>query len=571
MGNGEFMNAEERNRITSNDYADLLVQSGTDIDRFSLFQDNTLNIIDRQYAVIHIPVINMTPNSIYKFGYSAIPSCYGLLSSLDEDPSKINVIREVPDYDLRGQGVLVGFVDTGIDYRNPVFKYSNNTSRIISIWDQTIESENNYPKNFNYGTEFSQDQINLALQNVDPLSIVPSTDDIGHGTMLAGIAAGFQDVEGGYMGISPEAELVIVKLKTAKPYLKDFYSIPAEAICYQENDIIFGVKYLAEVARRLKKPIAICIGLGTSQGDHGGRGLLSRYISDVGKTVGTAVVVANGNEGNRGHHYYGEINPAIGYHDVELNVATNDSGFSMELWGNTPTEFSVELFAPTDNFISSIPIRIGLKSTIELSYEDTSIIVDNQMKEPAVGNQLIIFRFKNPMPGIWKFRVSGKGDLPFTFHIWLPIVNFMKSGTLFLKPDPYTTIISPGTTRELITVTAYDHVTQKLYYYASNGYTVINEIKPDIAAPGVDLICPTINNQYVSSTGSSFAAAYTTGVAAMFLEWGVVKGNLPSINSVQLQWILIRGARRDPNLTYPNQNWGFGILDVYSAFDFSLL
>lgn len=330
---------------------------------------------------------------------------------------------------------------------------------------------------------------------------------------------------------------------------------------------MFGVNYLIQVAKRLKRPIAICIGLGTSQGDHAGHGMLSRYLSTVGETAGTAVIMAAGNEGNRGHHYYAEINPTNGYDNVELNVANNDSGFSMELWGSAPTEFSVEVFAPTGEFISRIPISFGDRKTIELSYEGTSIIVDNQIKELEISDQLIIFRFKNPMAGVWNFKISGEGDLPFTFHIWLPIVNFITEGTLFLKPNQFTTITSPGSTTIPITVTAYNHVDQNLYFNASNGYTVLNEITPEIAAPGVDLYYPTIGNQFVSSTGSSFAAAYTTGIAAMLLEWGVLRGNLTSINSVQLKRILIQSAKRDPNLPYPNKNWGYGILDIYNACD----
>ena len=240
------------------------------MDIVNALTDASINRIDRNYAVFHIPVAKMTPNSIYDFNYSSIPSCFGLMSnsdilsysslgSLQIDSSVDNTSNK-----LRGQGVLVGFVDTGIDYMNSVFKYADNTSRVVSIWDQTIESENNFPEDFNYGTEFSQEQINLALQNENPLS-VPSTDDIGHGTMLAGIAAGFQVEEGGYMGIAPDANFVIVKLKPAKPYLKDF---------------------------------AICIGVGTSQGSHGGRSKLSTYLALAGGKVGTAIIVAAGNEGN---------------------------------------------------------------------------------------------------------------------------------------------------------------------------------------------------------------------------------------------------------------------------------
>ncbi len=146
---------------------------------------------------------------------------------------------------MQGEGVIIGFIDTGIDYQHSAFLKDDKTTRILSIWDQSIDSSN-HPSGFLYGTEYKSEEINDALKNEDPLSIVPSTDLIGHGTMIAGVAAGSPAPEYEFSGTAPKADLLIVKLKEAKTYLKDFYVIPRLANAYQETDILLGIKYLEQ-------------------------------------------------------------------------------------------------------------------------------------------------------------------------------------------------------------------------------------------------------------------------------------------------------------------------------------
>jgi subtilisin family serine protease len=179
-------------------------------------------------------------------GYAVLPNLFGIASDAPLEASQILRLRNIPNYNLRGRGVLIGFVDTGIDYTNPVFSYADGTTKIISIWDQSLNTDQ-VPDGMAYGTEFSRNQINEALKNNDPLSIVPSKDEIGHGTMLAGIAAGNEVPEKGFYGVAPDAELVIVKLKQAKANLKAFFRVPEDRLCYQENDINMGYQYLIKL------------------------------------------------------------------------------------------------------------------------------------------------------------------------------------------------------------------------------------------------------------------------------------------------------------------------------------
>ncbi|MDF2544808.1 MAG: hypothetical protein K0S47_4526 [Herbinix sp.] len=560
------MTIEERNRIVSNDYADLLIRYSGNQSELQKFPDSTIQIIDFFNALVHVPVDQITNNIIMEQGYSVMPSLYGLISEISLEKSGITRIRSIPNFNLRGKGVLIGIMDTGIDYTNPVFTYADRTTKIASLWDQTIFSDN-YPNIAMYGTEYSRDQINEALRSSNPYDIVPSTDTIGHGTMLAGIAAGNEDAENGFSGVAPDAEFIIVKLKPAKSYLKDFFFVPEEAVCYQENDILFALNYLMDTAAILRRPLAICIALGTSQGAHDGRGILSSYLSFQADNVGISMVIASGNEGNSRRHFYGVIDPSIGYHVVELNVGEGEKGFSMELWGDSPSIYSLDILSPSGEYVPRITARLNENRDISFVFEQTMIYIDYQMVEAQSGEQLILIRFRNPSPGIWKFNVYGKGDIQLGFHIWLPMGEFISDNTYFVKSNPYTTILSLGNSRVPITVTAYNPEDDSLYMNASRGYTRIDEIKPELAAPGVNIVTPTIDQKYAFVTGTSPSAAHTTGVTALMLEWGIVRGNFRNMSTNNMKNLMIRGARRDQDRLYPNRDDGYGILDIFNIYD----
>ncbi len=555
------MTASESFKITSNEYADLIIDYNYNLEALSNYPNASYNIINQRYAVLYIPVSEMSYNAVYKYGYASIPKCYGFMYTSSVEPENDYYMRNLPMCDYMGKGVLIGLVDGGIDYRNTAFQYSDNTTRIVSIWDQSIESANRYPAGFYYGTEFGREQINQALQSEDPLSVVPSIETIGQGTAMAGIAAGCYNDRFSFSGTAPNTELAVVKLKPAKPYLKDYFGISEEHLCYQENDIMMGIKYLLEVAGNLQRPIVICLGLGSGQGSHIGEDFISKYISEIGEFPGVAVIIGAGEEGNRGGHYYGEIISPNYFNTAELNVGTNNENFTMELWGYPPNLLAVDIIAPGGDLIHHISSIYQQLNTIPVYYNNTTIYIDNRLQEPFTGAQLILLRFKNTEKGIWSFRISGSYDLVNRFHIWLPIHQFVSSTTYFLHPDTYTTISIPGNTVNLITVTAYNPADRELYHYASRGFTKNNEFKPDISAPGVNIMAPVGKNLFAYFTGTSLAAAYAAGIAARLMEWGVVNGNLTDMDCTFIRYILTSSARRDGTVNYPNQDWGFGILE----------
>jgi subtilisin family serine protease len=283
--------------------------------------------------------------------------------------------------------------------------------------------------------------------------------------------------------------------------------------------------------------------------------------------AGFGYIVAAGNEGNARRHYRGVVDPTIGYDTVELFIGENESGFSMELWGDPPSVFSIDIQTPTGEYVPRIVPRLDENRDISFIFEQTTIMVDYQIIESQSGDQLILVRFSNPSSGIWRFNVYGRGDFIAGFHIWLPMQGFISDNTYFIRSDPFTTILSLGNATVPITVTAYNVEDDSLYLNASRGYTRVGAIKPEIAAPGVNITSPTLDQGFTEVTGTSASAAHTTGIAAMMLEWAIVRGNQSTMNTLDMKIFMIRGARRDLEIQYPNRDWGYGILDIFNIFD----
>ncbi len=286
-------------KISDDNYLDLLINN-----EFvkGLSETYDMTYINSRYSVLHAPADEFAMCLLGKQPYSIFPRIFTLTSTFSLEKSSVKSFQYNPNFSLFGQGVLIGFVDTGIDYQHPAFLYNDGTTRIISIWDQTI-SDGTPPENFTFGSEYKKDSINLALNDSDPLSIVPSHDENGHGTMLAGIASGSPDFMEDFSGVASKTELVIVKLKQAKPYNRIIFCIRSDVECYMETDIMLGIEYLRSVALKLDRPLVICIALGSSQGEHDGAGRLSAYVNSLATHHGLSICISAGNEGSSSRHY----------------------------------------------------------------------------------------------------------------------------------------------------------------------------------------------------------------------------------------------------------------------------
>lgn len=556
--------------VASNEYADFIATYYTTPAEFmASLGTECVDIVSRHFAVIHVPLEDLGPLTLSTFTYQAFPKLYSLLDSTSMEASGILPASRLPAFSNRGSGVIIGFVDTGIDYRNPIFKNADGTTRILGIWDQTHGEGNRVPGGtFEplYGTQYTREDIDRALRSEDPLSLVPSADENGHGTFLASVAAGGADEANGFTGAAPEAAIAMVKLKPAKQYLRDFYLIREGAEAYQENDIMIGIAYLFSVARQYGMPLVVCLGVGTNQGSHVGRSPLGLYLDEMSIYAGTALVTAAGNETGFGHHYRAFMEAEDNINTVELKVGENESGFSMELWAGDAGVYRVGFLSPTGEAVKPLPPATGEENVIRFLLEQTEITVYSNITDAATGSQMIFIRFKNPMPGIWHITVSSALDLSGTFHIWLPSRGFLSDDTFFLRPDPDTTITEPGNAQYPITVTAYDHNTGGIYIHASRGYSRSGQVKPELTAPGVNVFGAGLGSSYTRMTGTSVAAAHVAGAAAILLHWGVLERNDFYMNTSVIQTYLVRGAKRNPALSYPNREFGYGTLDLYEAF-----
>ena len=499
-------------------------------------------------------------------GYYSIPKLYGLLDTTNMEASGVPEIQNQPVLALRGSGVLIGFVDTGIDYQNEVFLNPDGSSRIAAIWDQTIQ-EGEVPEGFLYGTEYTKEQIDQALGSENPLEIVPSVDNNGHGTFLAGIAAGNKKEDETFYGVAPESMIAMVKLKPAKRYLRDFFFIKEGADAYQENDIMAGLDYLRKLAERLDMPLVIGIGLGTNQGSHLGVAPIENLISQISSVIGNIVVTAAGNETGRGHHYDGTYRPEEEYNEVEIRVGENERGFSLEFWARAPEYYSIAIRSPSGEYTSRIVGGVTSTQVVDFVFENTRIYVDYRTVVQVSGAFLILMRFQAPTPGVWTIRIYNSLYIDGNYDMWLPMEQFISPDTVFLRPSPNSTLTIPATTANVIVTSAYNHVSGGIYVHSSRGYPLSNIIKPDLAAPGVDVYGPMPGNRFGRMTGTSVAAAHMVGAAALLLEWALVRGNREIITTGDAIAFFIRGATRRSGFVYPNREWGYGTLNVYQVFE----
>ncbi|MDO5336702.1 MAG: S8 family peptidase [Eubacteriales bacterium] len=560
---------EEIPPAQSQAYADFIIRYNYNINRTQGYvSDVNFQIISEDFAVLYLPFATIPSLEVSMNTYNAIPKCYTYMDMEALDASGITALQNHPYLNLRGRGTLIAVIDSGIDYTNPVFREGDRT-RILRIWDQSLLGQETDMSAVPYGREFTEEQINEALASEEPLALVPSVDGNGHGTMVAGVAAGGAVLEEGFSGAAPEASLLIVKLKPAKDYLRSFYLIPEGADAYQENDIMLAVAYVLRIARELQLPMSICIGLGSSQGAHTGEGFLESYLSLVSLRLQNCVAVAAGNEGNSRNHYQGNINIHNRQDVVELRIDERERGFIMELWGDSFRDYRFQMQSPTGEILPISTTRGSGLQTLAFVFVETKIEVSYVPMEAQTGQVLVFFRFLDPAPGIWKLLVEATGGNNEDYHIWLPVQGFVSEATYFLRPSPYQTVTNPGNARNVLTMTAYNIRDRSLYLQASRGYTTTGVVKPDLAAPGVGVLAPLRNGRFALASGSSVSAAQAAGAAALLLEWGIVRGNEINLNGIIIRNYLRRGASRSENMEYPNPEWGYGRMNVYRTLELS--
>lgn len=554
-----------RLRILSEEYRDFIMPVGGGRVRLNLSREQLcMQETGVGYEILYADQTLADPVNFERFSYASVPQCYALLDMAAMNQAGITPVQNYPTLQLMGRGVMIGFIDTGIDYQNAVFRNLDGTTRIAGIWDQTVQT-GEPPEGFAYGSSYTEEMINQALRTADPLEQIPVEDENGHGTFLASLAAGNADISSQFLGAAPESEIAVVKLKQAKEYLREFYAIPRDVPCYQENDIMLGIRYLHRLAEERGLPLVICVALGTSFGGQNGTTPLDVMLEIYSAFLNRMVVTGVGNEANQRHHYYGRIERMEDRKEVEIQVGSGEDGFSMELWTDLPNILTLSIVSPSGEIVPRISVRQGTDTVFRFLFENTEVYVDFRILVERNNSQLIFFRFRSPAEGIWKLIVEPIRLAGGEFHIWLPVEEFLSRPVIFLEPEPDTTLTSPSTVSAGMSVAYYNGNDNSVDINSGRGYTRTGRIKPDIAAPGTGVTGALPGGRFARKSGSSAAAAIAAGASALMMEWIVYHSGNVGADTIQIKNLFILGANQRPDMEYPNREWGFGTLDVYNT------
>ena len=560
--------AQSENPAQSQRFGDFIVKYMQNVkDTMELFSGTSFQAINEIFGVLYVPLESMGELVVTGTSYNSIPKCYTYMDMEAAGASGITRLHDHPYLKLRGKGTAVAVIDSGIDYQNAVFRNAGG-SRIAYLWDQSLEDGTDIAgTEVPYGRLFRKNDIDQALAFEDPFSVVPSRDTNGHGTALAGIAAGNMVPGENFTGAAPEATLIIIKVKPAKQYLRNFYLYPPDAEVFQENDVMMAIAYAISWAKKLEMPLSICLGIGSSQGAHLGTNALSQYVDYVANFSQVSVSVAAGNEGNTRNHSTGIFSQEREQIVTELRVAEREQGFTMEFWGEPPEIYGLSIQSPTGEILE-VSSSIGSR-TQELSFVfvETKVYVNYILIERQTGYSLVYIRFFHPASGIWKIFTQARNRQNVQFHMWLPVEGLISQDTYFLEPSPYTTVTAPGDARNSITATAYQHRDGSIYIAAGRGYTPDGMITPHLAAPGVNVKVPLVRGGFGTRSGTSISAAQMSGIAALLFEWAIIRDNQPFFTGSSVKYYLQRGARREENMQYPNPEWGYGKVDLYHTFE----
>lgn len=493
------------------------------------------------FGIVNIPISNLIALSNEPtIRYIELPKS---LFTTDAQSNRASCVTQARDrFDLDGEGVLIGFIDTGIDYTHPGFINEDGTTRIDYIYDLSLG-----------GAVYDREQINLALQSQDPFSVVPSFDQTGHGTHVAGIACAGGRISEQYYGVAPRSSIAMVKSTRGQYALS--------------TNIMRGLKFLVDKAKELNKPLVVNISLSTNDGAHNGKSLLEQYISTVATLERVTIVIAAGNEGDAAHHVGGELLPQ---QTIFLNVAGDERAIVFNLYKPVLANLSIRIITPT-----------GLNSG--------DIIVSEGYSEGNIGRDRYQIYYTGPKPfdllgeisiaittntqylsaGQWGLRINLLNQYTGVFDIWLPISEGLNTRTRFLQPTVLNTLGIPATVENIIAVGSYNYIINNISSFSGRGRPAMFQmIKPDLVAPGENISSLAPNRSFDIKTGTSMAAPNVSGVAALMMEWGIIKGNDPFLYGERLKYYLVVSANRPrTDIRYPDPSWGYGEVCLFAAIE----
>lgn len=470
--------------------------------------------------------------------------------------SCINAVQNTR-FSLYGQGVLVAVIDSGIDYTNEDFRNPDGTTRIRALWDQSLVpgEGRNSPEGYTLGVEYTQEQINEALRQPTSLlqrEMLPSMDISGHGTAVAGIAAGNgRSSNGVYAGVASRSELLVVKL--GNPMQEGFP---------RTIELMEGLDYVLRKALEFRKPVAVNISFGNTYGAHDGSSLLEHYIDDLSNRWKNCICVGTGNEAAGAGHTAGTLQEGE-ERRIQLAVQSRQTAISVQIWKEYTDQIEIAMITPAGVRVGPLQEILGPQRFV---VGGTEILLYYGKPSPYSTSQEIYIdmlpREAYITEGIWQIVLMPRKIVTGAYELWLPSESVLNRGTGFLFPTDHTTLTIPSTAGRVISVGAYDALTFAYADFSGRGFTrMLNLVKPDIVAPGVNVTTTVPGGGYASFSGTSFATPFVTGSTALLMEWGIIKGNDPYLYGEKVKAYLRRGAKTLPGFTeYPNPQVGYGAL-----------
>lgn len=559
-------------------YISYVVEYQGDIEKDAALSSKLfISVINDKYAVITMP-FNDPINDRYTMKNNPFPSVvyisrYYMYTLQGEIPlekmspivtAKVDFMQNIKQLDLTGRGTVVAIIDTGIDYLNRELLKDDGTTRIVKIWDQS-DSSHKSNEDFPLGSEYSSEQINEAIkafnEGKSPYDIVPSRDEIGHGTAMAGIIGARGENEM-LKGAAPECEFLVVKLGRATAVETYLNKEPI----YDRGSIMIALQYVYDYAIKNDVPMVIYLPLGTTLGNHKRNGILEDFIDEICDNKGIIVITGTGNEGNSGNHASGSISKLGGFRDVDIYVSEGQEFLRLELWVENPNIMSVEIMSPSGESTGIIPAFLQKQQINKFIIEETTVSIEYFLPDDISGDELVFIGFAMLTSGIWRIRVYGDYIIDGKYDMWLMQKQLMSGETRFISPDNYATIMNPSPSRGSITVANYNQ--NNLNVVSSSGVyffdSEFNQI--DVAAGGVDVVTIAPNEKIVVANGTSVSAAVVAGIAAIIFQWGIVDKNNKEMYAQTLKYYFLMGTIKRDNDIYPNPQWGYGILDLLEIF-----
>lgn len=490
-----------------------------------------------QYAVLIVPetlVDAVSQESVIE--YVEKPKQLYFELQAGKAASCINAVQQGMNnpFGLFGKGTIVAVIDTGIRSESMEFRNADGSTRILNIWDQTT------------GTEYDRSQIDEALQNeTKDTAGIPGADVLGHGTQVAAIACGSS-------GVAAQADILVVKLGLA-----------AKNGFPRTTQLMEALDYVVRKAIDYGKPLAVNISFGNNYGDHTGSSLLENFINDIADSWKCSICIGSGNEGLGAVHTGGTLTEDT-EETVELAVSSYETGLSIQIWKDYWDDIAVEIIAPSGRNLG----RIQENSRVSrIRYEDMELLT--YFGEPSpfrIRQEIYIDMIPQTVyiqSGLWKLRLIPRSIRNGRYDMWLPAQGALNFGTGFTSPDSASTFTIPSAAAKAVTVGAYDAGTGSAAPFSGRGYIVeiggSLMVKPELAAPGVNVLVPSVSGM-ARVSGTSYATPFVTGSAALLMEWGIVRGNDAFLYGEKLKAYLIKGAEPLAGAAVPDTQTGWGRL-----------